>query len=147
MPAMGPNTVLYTPSVAGYASNMYFPKSDESTIGTIITNNISESGQTGNISYETFMDKLVGETQNYFNTVVSKNKEVTTQYNNALRQQWMLERNYIKGNMTVTAGPSNVNLFGKPYNFGKRIDEIFLNLLKEIKSKDEAFLQFIIKVN
>ena len=117
--------------------------SNESTIGTIITNNISESGQTGNISYETFMDKLVGETQNYFNIVVSKNKEVTTQYNNALRQQWMLERNYTKGVMTVTAGPSNVNLFGKPYNFGKRIDEIFLNLLKEIKSKDEAFLQFI----
>jgi hypothetical protein len=116
---------------------------NESTIGTIITNNISETGQTGNITYQTFMDKFVGETQNYFNSVVNKNKEVTTQYNNALRQQWMLERNYTKGVMTVTAGPSNVNLFGKPYNFGKRIDEIFSNLLKEIKSKDEAFLQFI----
>ena len=122
--------------------------SNESTIGTIITNNISESGQTGNITYQTFMDKLVGETQNYFNTVVSKNKEVTTQYNNALRQQWMLERNYTKGDMTVGAGDGEytekkVDLFGKPYNFGKRIDEIFSDLLKEITSKDEAFLQFI----
>jgi len=50
--------------------------------------------------------------------------------------------------MTVGAGDGiytekKVDLFGKPYNFGKRIDEIFSDLLKEIKSKDEAFLQFI----
>jgi hypothetical protein len=94
------------------------------------------------------MDKLVGETQNYFNTVVSKNKEVTTQYNNALRQQWMLERNYTKGDMTVGAGDGiytekKVDLFGKPYNFGKRIDEIFSDLIKEITSDNDPFIQFI----
>ena len=98
--------------------------SNESTIGTKLTNVISETGQTGTISYQTFMDKFVGETQNYFTTVINKNKETLNQYNNALRQQWMLERNYQQGKFLLTEDSETI-LFGKPYNLEKRIDTVF----------------------
>ena len=116
--------------------------SNESTIGTILTNVISETGQTGTISYQTFMDKLAAETQNYFTNVVNKNKEAVNQYNNALRQQWMLERNYQQGKFLLTENSDTI-LFGKPYNFEKRIDDIFNDLIKDVKQGDEGFIQFI----
>ena len=115
---------------------------NESTIGTILTNVISESGQTGTIGYQTFMDKFVGETQNYFTNVVNKNRETVNQYNNALRQQWMLERNYQEGKFLITEN-TNTIIFGKPYNTEKRIDKIFKDLIDDIKGNDEGFIQFI----
>jgi hypothetical protein len=115
---------------------------NQSTIGTILTNVISESGQTGTISYQTFMDKFVGETQNYFTNVVNKNRETVNQYNNALRQQWMLERNYEEGKFLITED-TNTIIFGKPYNTEKRIDKIFTDLIDDIKGNDEGFIQFI----
>jgi hypothetical protein len=116
--------------------------SNESTIGTIGVTNITETNQTGTISYQTFMDKFVAETQNYFTTVVNKNKETANQYNNALRQQWMLERNYEQGKFLLTENTDTI-LFGKPYNTEKRIDNIFNDLIKDVKQGDEGFIQFI----
>jgi len=119
-------------------------QTNETTIGTIITNNIVETGQTGTISYSTFMDKLRDETQNYFTNVVNKNRETVNQYNNALRQQWMLERTYTDGKfMVVENDTPQTILFGKPYNTEKRIDTIFEQLITDIKSGNEGFIQFI----
>jgi hypothetical protein len=116
--------------------------SNENTIGDIITTDLNSTGQTGTISYESFMDKFVGETQNYFTTVVNKNKESFNQYNNALRQQWMLERNYTDGAFLVDKNVM-VNMFGKPKNTEKRINDIVDDLLKDIRQGDEGFIQFI----
>jgi hypothetical protein len=115
---------------------------NQSTIGTILTNVVTESGQSGTITYKSFMDKFVGETQNYFTNVVNKNAETVTQYNNALRQQWMLERNYQYGKFLITKD-NNTVLFGKPTNTEKRIDDIFKELIDNIKVNDEGFIQFI----
>ena len=52
----------------------------------------------------------------------NKNKEAVNQYNNALRQQWMLERNYQQGKFLLTENSDTI-LFGKPYNFEKRIEQ------------------------
>jgi hypothetical protein len=99
--------------------------SNENTIGTILTNSISSTGQTGSISYETFMDKFSEQTQTYFTTVVNKISESVNQYNNALRQQWMLERNYTDG--AFLADKNNpVNMFGKPNN-----TESIINVITE----------------
>jgi hypothetical protein len=116
--------------------------SNESTIGTILTNTSSLSAQTGTLSYQTFMDKFVGETQNYFTNVVNKNKETVNQYNNALRQQWMLERNYQQGKFLLTEDSETI-LFGKPYNLEKRIDTVFEDLISDIKNNDDEFIKFI----
>ena len=83
------------------------------------------------------MGKVVNDTQTYFTNVVNKTKETINQYNNAVRQQWMLERNYTQGNSSINPNP--FVLFGKPNNVEKRFDEIFAELSKNIKDGDEGY--------
>jgi hypothetical protein len=116
-------------------------QSNNTAIGTVISSSATTSGSTGVISYGAFMGKVVSETQTYFTNVVNKTKETVNQYNNAVRQQWMLERNYTQGNFSVDT--PNVVLFGKPNNVEKRFDEIFTELDKNIKNGSEGFIQFI----
>jgi hypothetical protein len=118
--------------------------SNENTIGTILSNSITSTGQTGSISYESFMDKFLEETQTYFTTVVNKISESVNQYNNALRQQWMLERNYTDGAFLADKNEP-VNMFGKPNNTESRINVVVEELLKDIKKDDEPFIKFISK--
>ena len=120
-------------------------QTNESTVGTIITTVNSGDTVSGTTSYQTFMDDLITDTQTYFTNVVNKNRECVNQYNNALRQQWMLERTYKDGEfaLDLTPTPSNVELFGKPYNVEKRIDEIFSDLIADVKGDDEGFIQFL----
>lgn len=115
---------------------------NNNTIGTIISSTTNSGGTTsGVISYNGFMNKVIDDTQNYFTNVINKTKESVNQYNNAVRQQWMLERNYTKGNSTVDNG--EIILFGKSSNFGKRFDEIFAELDKNIKDDTEGYINFI----
>ncbi len=115
---------------------------NNSTIGVITSSSTTPEGiTTGIISYSNFMDKVVSDTQTYFTNVVNKTKETVNQYNNAVRQQWMLERNYTQGNFNVNT--PNVVLFGKSNNVEKRFDEIFTELDKNIKDGTEGFIQFI----
>jgi len=120
-------------------------QSNDSTIGNIETSVITKSGQTGTISYGTFMTKFVESTQTYFTNVLNKNKEVFNQYNNAMRQQWMIERNYTTGKFLVSKSDAQpfTYLFGKPNNIEKRTEEIFGQLIKDIKDGNEDFVQFI----
>jgi hypothetical protein len=116
-------------------------QNNNSTIGTTLTNVIGETSETGTISYSDFMVKFMNETQTYFQTVVNKTKESVNQYNNAVRQQWMLERSYTQGNFGVSTTKSI--LFGKPSNVEKRFDDIFGELESNIQSGDEGFIKFM----
>jgi len=118
-------------------------QNNDKPIGTVTSNVITESGQTGTINYSSFMDKVVEETQSYFTNVVNKNRETVNQYNNAVRQQWMMERTYTNGKFEVTKDNTETILFGKSYNLEKRTDEIFAQLVKDIKGEDEGFIKFI----
>ena len=114
-------------------------QSNDKPIGTVTSNIITQTGQTGTINYSTFMDMVLLQTQSYFTNVVNKNRETLNQYNNAVRQQWMMERTYQNGKFTLTKDSDTI-LFGKPYNLEKRTDEIFTQLEKDIKSGDEGFI-------
>jgi hypothetical protein len=116
-------------------------QNNNSTIGVTLTNVISGNTETGTLSYSDFMVKFVNETQTYFQTVVNKTKESVNQYNNAVRQQWMLERSYTQGNFGVD--PKASVLFGKPSNVEKRFDTIFGELESNIQSGDEGFITFM----
>ena len=116
-------------------------QNNNSTIGVTLTNVISGNTETGTLSYSDFMVKFVNETQTYFQTVVNKTKESVNQYNNAVRQQWMLERSYTQGNFGVD--PKASVLFGKPSNVEKRFDAIFGELESNIQSGDEGFITFM----
>jgi hypothetical protein len=117
-------------------------QSNDKPIGTVTSNVITETGQTGTINYSTFMDKVVAETQSYFTNVVNKNRETVNQYNNAVRQQWMMERVYTEGKFTISKDSETI-LFGKSYNLEKRTDDLFAQLVKDIKDGDEGFITFI----
>jgi len=116
-------------------------QNNNSTVGTIITNVINDQGETGTLNYSDFMVQVVNDTQTYFTTVVNKTKETVNQYNNAVRQQWMLERSYTQGNLSV-ADPAVV-LFGKPSSIEKRFDEIFSDFEKNINNGSDPFIEFI----
>ena len=118
---------------------------NNSSIGTVLTNSATTTGETGTISYGDFMTKVVNETQNYFTNVINKQKEVVSQYNNAMRQQWQMERNYVEGFFAVDTTPikKKIPLFGKPTNIQKSTNEIFDLLTKDINSGDEGFIKFI----
>jgi len=117
---------------------------NNNTIGNIISSETNTNGiTTGVISYSSFMSKVVSDTQTYFTNVVNKSKETVNQYNNAVRQQWMLERNYTEGNFNVGDPNEFVVLFGKPNNVEKRFDEIFVQLENNIKDGTEGFVQYI----
>lgn len=118
-------------------------QNNNSTVGTIINRDIVNSGETGTLNYSDFMVKVVNDTQTYFTTVVNKTKESVSQYNNAVRQQWMLERSYTQGNFSVGDEKSEVILFGKPNNIEKRINQIFGDFEKNIKDDEDLFIQFI----
>jgi hypothetical protein len=116
---------------------------NNNTVGNIISSVTDDEGiTTGVTSYSSFMDKVVSETQTYFTNVINKTKETVNQYNNAVRQQWLIERNYTEGYFTID--PDNtVVLFGKPNNIEKRFDEIFTELDKNIKDGTEGFISYI----
>lgn len=117
-------------------------QSNDKPIGTVETNVITQTEQSGVINYSSFMDSVVEQTQSYFTNVVNKNRETVNQYNNAVRQQWMIDRKYTNGNFLITKNDETI-LFGKSYNLERRIDDIFGDLVRDIKRDDEGFIQFI----
>ena len=125
---------------------VYNGQDNNNTIGTIISSVTNSGGTiTGIISYNGFMNKVITDTQTYFTNVVNKVKESVNQYNNAVRQQWMLERNYTKGSSVIDN--ADVVLFGKPSNIEKRFDEIFVELDKNIKDGSEGYIQYMSQVS
>lgn len=115
---------------------------NNSPIGEIISKNKIENGEEGEISYSLLMDKLVQDTQNYFVTIINKNKEVSNQYNNAIRQQFMLNRDYTRGNLTSDSG-NELILFGKPSKVQDRVDIIFNDYIENLNNDEDKFLEEI----
>ena len=118
--------------------------SNNNTIGTITGDRITTTGETGTISYTLFMDKFLLETQNYFTNIVNKNREVTRQYNNGVRQLWTVQRNYQKGKF-VSNGVETI-LFGKPINIEQNLNIVFGNFVDNItatNSNQDKFMSYI----
>ena len=135
------DTLLTPPTLNQASPNA--GQSNDATVGTIITTVLVDGGETGTLNYSNFMVQVVNDTQTYFTTVVNKTKESVNQYNNAVRQQWMLERSYTQGKFSVGDPKPEVILFGKPSNVEKRINQIFGSLEDNIKDDDDLFIKFI----
>ena len=135
------DTLLNPPTLNQSSPNA--GQSNDATVGKIITNVIAENSETGTINYSDFMVQVVNDTQTYFTSIVNKTKESVNQYNNAVRQQWMLERSYTQGKFSVGDTKPEVILFGKSNNIEKRINQIFGNLESNITDDEDLFIQFI----
>lgn len=118
-------------------------QNNNNTIGTILTSDVQASGETGTISYSDFMDNFVKQTQTYFQNVVNKQKEVLAQYNNAVRQQWMDQRNYTDGKLNIAPEIRSFVLFGKPVNFEKTFNSIFKDMIVDIENNNEPFIKYL----
>jgi hypothetical protein len=119
-------------------------QSNDSTIGSIITTVNGDNGAvTGTISYKTFMDNFVKESQAYFTNIFNKNKEVFSQYNNAMMQNWTVERNYINGKMLVDDS-KETQLFGKTKNIEKVVNKVFTDFIGNIETKKSADIDLFI---
>jgi len=120
-------------------------RDNDNTIGTItgivLSGTTGQTEDTGTIQYTDFMTKALETTQTYFQNIVNKNKEIVRQYNNGVRQQWMTERNYVKGNLVTNI--EDIPLFGKPNNVQQRFDSIFAKFIEEIDNNSDGFLQYI----
>lgn len=113
------------------------------TIGTITSATTLQTGEVGDINYQGFMNGFTIETQNYFNNVVNKNKEVSKQFNNAVRQMWTFNRDYQKGKITYNPQNVDVYLFGKSKNVEVKINEVFDDFVNDIKTDTDGLISFI----
>jgi hypothetical protein len=116
-------------------------QTNSSFIGTKLGEVNSATGTTGTINYKSFMTKVSDETQNYFQNIVNKNKEVLAQYNEGIRQIWSLDRLYTKG--YLVNDDEYINIFGKPSSFQKNINKIFKDLISDVDSDTDQFMTFL----
>ena len=108
------------------------------TIGVFTATGTTASGQTGTLTYGPFMNKVVEQTQSYYNGVLNMFDSVLTNYNYGVLS--ML--NYGSNNQTYNTGSFNsstdltVNLYGKPAKTQTYVDDAFKELLKDIDGGD-----------
>jgi hypothetical protein len=110
-------------------------QNNSNTIGNVLAKTGVGNNETGSIQYRSYMDKFVGEAQTYFQTVVNKSKDCLKQYNNAILQNWSLERNYIGGKILCDTS-KNTTIFGKPTGIENRINKVFDDLIANIDSNN-----------
>ena len=119
-------------------------QSNASTIGTILTNFITETSEYGRISYKEYMNKFVAETQTYFQNVVNKQQEILQQYNHGMMQIVTSERKYINGNF-LTNGPDIIKILGKPESMEAKVNKIFKDYEDDLESNNENTMDLFIK--
>lgn len=123
---------------------------NSTTIGSKTSTVITASGETGIMSYKSFMDTFVGQTQNYFQNIINQSRSVFSQYNNGILQIWSLGNIYQEGTLAVNTS-NLVYLFGKNENYQKNIDTIFSGLIADIKDNDsntqDRFINWINQPN
>jgi len=127
-------TLNQTQNTNGQNNNTY--------IGQLIVS--STTG--GTIQYKTFMDSFVAATQTYFTNSFNKTREVFSQYNNAMLQNWTVQRNYTQGNFAADETPTT-EIIGKPQNLQANIDNVFANFIDNIESNNkdtqDRFINYI----
>lgn len=105
-----------------------------SLIGKIVSGDY----ESGVISYTSFMDSMITNTQDYFVTVFNTLKTLDDYYNPAIRQLFTNELLYRNGYMR---GFGLTNLFGKPTNYESKIIVIFDDLINDIENDNESFVK------
>jgi hypothetical protein len=118
----------------------YNSQSNQNTIGTILSKNVTTTEEVGTISYQTFMDRFVENSQTYFQNVINKSKDCLKQYNNAMLQQWTTQRIYGDGIFNPVPNNDKVKIFGKPDKMQDNIDKIFKELQSNIDSDKDLFI-------
>jgi hypothetical protein len=88
------------------------------------------------------MDTFVSTTQTYFTSVFNQSKSIFSQYNNAMLQQWSIERKYQEG--TFYTDPSTITyLYGKADNLQRNINKVFTDMISQINAGQDPWIEWI----
>lgn len=121
-------------------------QNNNSYIGKVVTSTTTG----GTIQYKEFMNNLVSASQTYFTNGFNKAKEVFSQYNNAMLQNWGSQRNYTNGTFYVD-DTETTQLIGKPQNIQTITDKIFEEFVDNIESNNnntqDRFIRHIETLN
>ncbi len=113
-----------------------------STIGDIITNIPSGSGQTGEIAYQKVMDRLYDNTSDYFNTIVNQIEKIDSIGNygitRLINQSISIDSNTQK---IYTDQETDVKIYGNPSGYQKLFDELFTYVNSTIDDGTNPFIQ------
>lgn len=108
------------------------------TIGVFVATGTTASGQTGTLSYGTFMNNFVKQTQGYYDGVVNMFDSVLTNYNYGILSMLNYggkNQGYNTGKFS-SSSDLDVSLYGKPQNTQTYVDETFRQFLKDIDNGD-----------
>ena len=122
------------------------------TIGTIINYNNVTGGQTGEISYTSFMDKQLVSTPEYLITLTNKLESVVSQFNYGILQMINQKRNYTDGVVYRVGTEKLTTLYGKPTiqdnaSNGKNVfTELFNGAYSDIELNTNPIIQKLLTV-
>ena len=107
-----------------------------STIGDIITNIPSGSGQTGEISYQKIMDSLYDNTSEYFQTIVNQMEKINSIGNYGVVLLVGESRSEDSKSLPVyNISSSTVDIYGNPSNYEFLFDSLFNICKNEVDSE------------
>ncbi len=139
-----------TPNVGNQTGSNQPQNAFGDTIGTIVNFNRVEGGETGEISYQTIMDKMLKTCPEYFTTIVNQLESVVLKYNYGILQLLNgQERKYSVGNVYDITTPYKMSIYGKPsIEDGKdnKITFLFELALKDIDTDKNPIISNLINI-
>ncbi len=107
---------------------------NSSLIGKIVSGDY----ESGVMSYTSFMDSIIGVTQDYYTSIFNSLKNIDEYYNPGIRQILTNEKSYQIG---YVRDDRQVSLFGKPSNYEGKINVIFQDFINDIENDNESFVK------
>jgi|688.fasta_scaffold24642_4 hypothetical protein len=116
-----------------------------STIGEIVTNIPTPSGQTGEIGYQKIMDNLIDGTKSYFELITNKLESINSSYNYGLVQLLNSVRDFSGGTVvtgdTIPGQGVLIEIYGKPKEWEKEIDNRLAFALDDIDANNNPIIK------
>ena len=106
------------------------------TIGNILSTNVIEGGENGDITYQAIMDKQVDQLKQYYSNVVNQADSVIKTYNYGIWQILTDQRLYSVGKLDSVPPFPSTPIFGSSEKFSNKIDELFNRFIEDIKKTD-----------
>jgi len=111
-------------------------------IGVIKTEVNIPSGQTGEIVYQTVMDKLIDVSKSYYENVINQLETIQTQYNFGIVQlvSDLEGRDYVNG--TIGSKTVQKALYGKPKI--TKTDELFTRVINDVDNGTNPIIYYLV---
>jgi hypothetical protein len=114
------------------------------TIGDILTNIPVTSGQTGEITYMTIMDKILDSTQEYYTNILNQSDSIVKSYNYGVWQLITQDRLYTSGEISLNSSSILAPIYGKPEGVETKVDSLFSTFISDINADNPTNKNYII---